>query len=416
MSSDAARPDDVRMRGFARRTPVASVIEWLRNGLHMLPSETISVVAAAGRVLAGDVTSRFDIPGFSRAMMDGFALQAADTAGASSYSPLSLTVIGQSLPGHPSTALVTAGCAVQIMTGAPMPSGADAVLPVEHVRMEPPRILALNETTPGRHVSVPGEDIAVGTVVLQQGRRLRPQDLGVLASIGAGEISVVRRPHVRVVVTGNELLPPGSRPQGARIVDSNSPMLSALIERDGGIVHHPGIVPDEPERIAEALAEQADVVLVSGGSSVGLEDHAPRLLALQGELVFHGIAMRPSSPTGIGRLGNRWVFLLPGNPVSCLCAYDFFAGPALRVLGGRSWDWPYRRLSWQTLSQTRLHRWSRRLCARSTAAGRCGTARHQRRIDAQFDNASRWFCHCPGRQRRICRRYRSRRVPVRSVS
>ena len=123
MSSDAARPDDVRMRGFARRTPVASVIEWLRNGLHVLPSETISVVAAAGRVLAGDVTSRFDIPGFSRAMMDGFALQAADTAGASSYSPLSLTVIGQSLPGHPSTALVTAGCAVQIMTGAPMPSG-----------------------------------------------------------------------------------------------------------------------------------------------------------------------------------------------------------------------------------------------------------------------------------------------------
>ncbi len=342
MSSDSARPDDVRMRGFARRTPVASVIQWLRSDVQRLAAETIPMVAAAGRVLADDVLSHFDIPGFARAMMDGYAVQAADTAGASSYSPLALRVVGQSYPGCPSAAAVTRGCAVRIMTGAPMPAGADAVLPVEQVRMEGERIQALSETTPGRHVAVPGEDIAVGGVVLRQGRRLRPQDLGVLASIGADPIPVVRRPRVRVVVTGNELLPPGSSPQGFCIVDSNSPMLAALIERDGGTVHNPGIVPDDPARIAEALVDEADVVLVSGGSSVGEEDHAPRLLAERGELVFHGIAMRPSSPTGIGRLGARRVFLLPGNPVSCLCAYDFFAGPVIRVLGGLDWHWPYR--------------------------------------------------------------------------
>jgi molybdopterin molybdotransferase len=118
-------------------------------------------------------------------------------------------------------------------------------------------------------------------------------------------------------------------------------MLAALIERDGGTVSNPGIVPDHPQKIREALADDADVILVSGGSSVGQEDYVPRLLADDGQLVIHGIAMRPSSPTGIGRLGNRWVFLLPGNPVSCLCAYDFFAGPAIRVLGGRRWEWPY---------------------------------------------------------------------------
>jgi molybdopterin molybdotransferase len=152
---------------------------------------------------------------------------------------------------------------------------------------------------------------------------------------------VTRQVVVRIIVTGDELLPPGSRPNGFRIVDSNSPMLSALIQRDGGMVLNPGIVPDDPQRIREALLDQADVMLVSGGSSVGQEDHAPQLVAELGALTFHGMAMRPSSPTGIGRIGSRWVFLLPGNPVSCLCAYDFFAGPAIRMLAGRRWEWPY---------------------------------------------------------------------------
>ncbi len=125
-------------------------------------------------------------------------------------------------------------------------------------------------------------------------------------------------------------------------MDSNSPMLAALVQRDGGVVQNPGIVPDDPQLIRQALASDVDVVLVSGGSSVGQEDHAPRLLDSDGELLVHGIAMRPGSPTGLGRLGDRWVFLLPGNPVSCLCAYDFFAGPVIRQLGARCWDWPYR--------------------------------------------------------------------------
>jgi molybdopterin molybdotransferase len=150
---------------------------------------------------------------------------------------------------------------------------------------------------------------------------------------------------VQLVVTGDELLPAGSRPEGARIVDSNSVVLRALADRDGAVTLPFEILPDRPERIRAALRDgDADVVLVSGGSSVGAEDHAPRLVAELGSLDFHGISMRPSSPAGIGRIGERLVFLLPGNPVSCLCAYEFFAGPTLRALGGGSWRWPHPRV------------------------------------------------------------------------
>jgi molybdopterin molybdotransferase len=145
-----------------------------------------------------------------------------------------------------------------------------------------------------------------------------------------------------LVVTGNELLPSGSQSYGYRIADANGPMLAALVERDGGLVDFPGLVPDEPEAIADALHATADVVIVAGGSSVGIEDLAPGLVAKHGDLAIHGIAMRPSGPTGLGCIEHRLVFLLPGNPVSCLCAYDFFAGRAIRALGGRNKAWPYR--------------------------------------------------------------------------
>jgi molybdopterin molybdotransferase len=155
-------------------------------------------------------------------------------------------------------------------------------------------------------------------------------------------VPVFRQPRVRLVVTGNELVPSGLRPQGYRIADANGPMLTALVERDGGVVDFPGLVSDESGPILEALQSPADVIIVSGGSSVGIEDLAPSLVAQHGELAIHGIAMRPSSPTGLGRIGERLVFLLPGNPVSCLCAYDFFAGRAIRALGGHDKAWPYR--------------------------------------------------------------------------
>ncbi len=334
---------DVRMRGFARRDTVETALAWLDAETRRLDGESVALRHGSGRVLAEAIVSDLDVPGFDRAAMDGYAVTADGTDGASAYNALPLEVVGDSLPGRPFEGVVGPRQAVRIMTGAPLPSGCDAVLPAEWADAISGSVVnALDVVSPGKHVGRRGEDITRGTRLFESGRLLRPQDLGVLSSVGAGEVPVVRRPRVRLVVTGNELLPSGSRPRGHHITDANGPMLAALVERDGGLVDYPGLVRDEPGPILDALLADADVVIVSGGSSVGIEDHAPSLVAAHGHLAIHGIAMRPSSPTGMGRVAHRLVFLLPGNPVSCLCAYDFFAGRAIRVLGGRPPVWPYR--------------------------------------------------------------------------
>jgi molybdopterin molybdotransferase len=343
--------EDVRMRGFTRRHTVQAALAWLDAQLHPLDAEVVPLRSAAGRVLAASVVSDVDVPGFDRATMDGYAVVASSTEGATAYNPLPLTVVGESMPGCPFDGFVSASGAVRIMTGAPMPAGADAVLPAEWVEVAPGQsIRALNTVSPGKNLGRRGEDIVRGATLLERGRVLRPQDLGVLSSTGHAELCVVRRPRVRLVITGNELLPAGIRPHGFHIADANGPMLAALIERDGGLVDFPGLVRDDRDALLDALRADADVVVVSGGSSVGIEDLAPTLVAEHGDLAVHGIAMRPSSPTGLGRIEHRLIFLLPGNPVSSLCAYDFFAGRAIRALGGRSKAWPYRAV------RGRLHR------------------------------------------------------------
>lgn len=330
------------MRGFSRRAEVSDVWNWIALHAVRLPAETVTLDDAGGRVLAGAVTSDVDVPAFDRTAMDGYALRADETTGAGDYSPLAFRVIGRALPGLPFDGVACAGDAVRVMTGAPMPAGTDAVVPAEYVREIPQGIEVSAAVGPGKHVGRVGEDIARGSVVLSEGRRLRPQDLGVLASLGLDRVSVVRRPRVRIVVTGNEVVAPGT-PKGLHdIYDANSAMLRALAARDGAYLEGHVRTGDDPSRIRDGMAAPgADIVLVSGGSSVGTEDHAPRLLAEAGELAIHGVAMRPSSPAGCGRIGDAMVFLLPGNPVSCLCAYDFFAGRAIRLRAGLPAPWPY---------------------------------------------------------------------------
>ena len=336
---------DVRMRGFAQRMDVEEVERLLRGHGSVLPSESVELARVVGRVLTGPVQARVDVPSFDRSAMDGYAVRGEDTFGASDYGPLTLQIVGEAYPGRPFDGRVGPGEAVRIMTGAPLPAGADAVVMAEVCAEADARVEVRDAVSPRKHVGAVGEDIRSGDVVLRAGRRLRAQDAGLLASIGVARVGCVRRPRVRLAITGDELLPPGSQAEGAQIIDSNSPMLRALVERDGGVSAGCELLPDRPESIRTALeAGGADVVLVSGGSSVGQEDHAPRLVAELGTLDFHGVSMRPSSPAGGGRIGGHTVFLLPGNPVSCLCAYEFFAGPTIRALGGRSRRWPHVRV------------------------------------------------------------------------
>ncbi len=336
---------DVRMRGFSQRVSVANALQWLDAELDQrewLDREWITIGEAAGRVLADDVSSNVNVPNFQRAMMDGYALRAVDVAEVTERCPVDLKILGDCFPGRIFDRTVRQGEAVRIMTGAPMPVGADAVLPFEQTSGNGDNVRALRPISVGKNLGSVGEDVRAGEVVLAAGRALRPQDVGVLSSIGQAEVAVVRKPRVRIVLTGNELLPTGSAPEGCKIVDANGPMLAALVERDGGCVDSLDLVADDRTAILAALREEADLVIVSGGSSVGQEDHVPTLLAEHGELAIHGINMRPASPTGFGQLGGRLVFLLPGNPVACLCGYDFFAGRAVRGLGGRAAEWPYR--------------------------------------------------------------------------
>ena len=332
------------MKGFKNRATVEEVQNWIAAFDLRSKKELVSLSElTCDSTVASDVVSKVNVPSFRRAMMDGFALQSGDVQGASNYNQIELNIIGEILPGQPFSGEVRAGTAVRIMTGAEVPSGADAVLPVEKTENKTDdSVSAIEPIASQKNIGFVGEDVAEGDVVLSAGRKLRPQDIAILSSIGCSEVEVFSKPNVRVLVSGNELLPPGSIPKANQITDSNSPMLDALIRRDGGVANNPGIVPDSESAIRDAmLDDEADLIVVAGGSSVGKEDFAPIILRELGELKFHGIAMRPSSPTGVGTINGKLVFLLPGNPVSCLCAYDFFARSAVQRLAGRKSQWTY---------------------------------------------------------------------------
>jgi molybdopterin molybdotransferase len=333
---------DVRMRGFLRRTPVPVLLSRIEQHCPPLPAEVTLVTEAWGRVLAETLTAPVDVPHFNRAAMDGFAVRGEETFGASAYNPIPLQVVGQSLPGKPFAGEVSAGTAVRIMTGAPLPQGADAVLMAELAEAVGDSIQVAEAVPPEKHVGKIGEDVRSGALLFRQGRCLRPQDVGMLSSVGIPEVAVIRKPTVELLITGSELLAPGTQPSGVQIVDSDSVMLRSLVKRDSGNLLGIQHLPDDREPLRKALLDStAEVVIVTGGTSVGLEDHAPTLLSELGELLVHGIPMRPAAPMGFGLLGERKVFLLPGNPVSCFCAYDCFVARALRLLGGRNPDWPY---------------------------------------------------------------------------
>jgi molybdopterin molybdotransferase len=202
---DITLADDVRMRGFKKRSPVKDTLDWIHKQSINLSEETISIYVATGRILAKDIVSPLNIPGFDRSMMDGYAIIASDAQGASTYNQLQLT--GQSMPGHGTDVKVTPGTAVKIMTGAPVPNGENAVLPAENVEINEPFIFVSESVAEGRNIGRTGEDVTSGNTVLKQGRRLRPQDIALLASIGIKEISVVKKIRVSIIITGNKILP-----------------------------------------------------------------------------------------------------------------------------------------------------------------------------------------------------------------
>lgn len=307
-----------------------------------LPGERCDLLAAHGRVLAAPVAARFALPGADVSTMDGWAVRAGDLSPETSM--IELAACGESAAGHPAPAALGPGQAARISTGAVVPPGADAVVAQEDVVRAGDRVRVdlarAGRVAPGHFVRRAGSDLVAGAAILSAGTALRPGDLALAAGAGHAELLVHRAPRVAVVCTGDELIPVGCPPGHGQVVSSNGLMLTCQAREAGARVSDLGLVRDDPAALRAALAAAAaaaDVVLVSGGISVGDHDLVwPTLLDLGAAPIFRRVRLRPGRPLAFARLGEALVFALPGNPASTFVGFELFARPALRRLGGHA--------------------------------------------------------------------------------
>jgi molybdopterin molybdotransferase len=296
----------------------------------LVASERVSLTDAAGRVLADPrIVAAVDVPAFANSSMDGFALRAADAPG-------TLRVAGESAAGTGSLPAVEPGTAIRIMTGAPMPPGADAVVPVEDVAESNGAVSIPGSVSAGAFVRMAAHDTRAGDEVLLAGP-LSPAKLAVLASIGLGTVEVRRRPIVAILSTGDELVAPGDALRLGQIHDANGPALAAAVTEAGGeplLLPRVGDDPEAIERVLRGGAASADLVVASGGVSVGRHDHVRPVLERHGTLDFWRIAVQPGKPLAVGELGATTVIGLPGNPVSALVTFELFVRPFVRAMLG----------------------------------------------------------------------------------
>jgi molybdopterin molybdotransferase len=293
---------------------------------------------AEGCVLAADLVAETDIPDFASSAMDGFAVRSSDVAGASEGSPVELRIVGRALIGRRPEATVGGGEAVRIATGAPIPAGADAVVPIEDCEVVGDRVRVLRAVPEGKHIRPSGEDVRAGEVLLQAGRRLGAPELGLLATAGFSHPPVHPRPRVVVLSTGDELVPPTQKPEFGQVRDSNAYLLYGALREVGAVPVMAGIVPDDVEQLKEAVFShllQADAFISTGGVSVGERDVVKAAFFKRGDVSFYRVAMQPGMPQGFGHVEGKPFFGLPGNPVSVFVSFEVFIRPALRKMMGR---------------------------------------------------------------------------------
>lgn len=336
-----------RFRGLARTTvtevdelePLDAYRDHVLAAVAPLPVEPVPVVRALGRTLARDVAAGVDLPGFPNAAMDGYAVRAADVDTASGQHPVALDVAGEVAAGSPNVPQLRAGTALRIMTGAPVPDGADTVVPVEVTAERDGTVLIHRAPRAGEHVRRVGEDVRVGQRVITAGTRVNARVLALLAAVGASTVDCHRRARVIVLSTGDELVPVGVELGGGQLHDSNGPMLVACATAEDARAEAHGPIDDDPAALRGAVSDAADsaeLVLVTGGVSAGRHDHLPEVLASLGRARGAKLAMKPGKPQVHARIGTTTVLGLPGNPVSAFVSFELFALPVLRTLHGRS--------------------------------------------------------------------------------
>jgi len=297
-------------------------------------TERVAIADADGRVVATDVVASADVPPFDRAAMDGYAVVAEDTFGASTHALKTLRCVDRVFTGQVPTRGIGAGECIEIATGAPMPAGADAVVMVEETERDGDRIHVLTPVYPRQNVGRQGADIAVGNVVVSAGQLLNPSRVGALAATGATDVEVYARPTVAILSTGNEIAEQGQPLAPGQIYDVNRFTLETIVRRHGGAAVILPIAVDSVDELSAALdrARAEDVVVFSGGSSVGERDLILDVLQQRGTVHFHGIAVKPGKPTVFGSIGTTPVFGMPGYPTSCLSNAYMMLVPFLRLV------------------------------------------------------------------------------------
>ena len=321
------------MRPISSTIPLAEARARINGAIRPIERvERVPLVQANGRVLARSVVASADVPPFSRAGMDGYAVRARDTAGASRADASVLTRVDTVFSGQVPATPVEPGQCIEIATGAPMPLGADAVVMVEDTHRDGDRVQIFSSVRPGQHVGPQGADIARGAQVLQAGDVLNASRLGALAALGLGDVEVFARPRVAILSTGNEIVEPGQSLKPGQIYDINRFTLAAIVADNGGEPVARKAAADTLEDLERAVDDclSEDIIVFSGGSSVGERDLILDVLHKRGELLFHGLAVKPGKPTGFGLVAGTPFFGLPGYPTSCLSNGYILLVPALR--------------------------------------------------------------------------------------
>ena len=328
-----------------RLSTVDEHVERILEALSPLQPYDQPLLEALGLPVCEDISAPIDLPSFDNSAMDGYAVTFDDVATASADHPVHLPVVGEMAAGQTQQLALSPGTTVRIMTGAPVPQGADAIVPVEWTDGGIASVRITKAPTPGQHVRRRGEDVRTGDVLLEDGSILGPRQLGLLASVGRAQIRSRPRPRVVIMSTGSELREPGTPLSHDSVYDANSYMLAASARAAGAIAYRVGTVPDDPQQFSDALSDQlvrADLVVTSGGVSKGAYDVVKEALSGLGTVSFGEVAMQPGKPQGFGFVGedSTPIFTLPGNPVSSYVSFEVFVVPAIRRMMGRL---PYRR-------------------------------------------------------------------------
>ena len=300
--------------------------------------EPVGLARALGRFLGADIVAQEDVPAFDRSTVDGFAVRSADLRGCSDSIPAILQKVGDSVMGRSYEIPLAPDTCVYVPTGGAIPPNADAMVMLEFTEnLGGDQFAFYRPVAPGANLILRGEDLQQGEAILKSGKKLGVADIGTLAALGKTEVPVFSRPVVGIISTGDELVPPGKSLQPGQIRDVNSDMLKAAVEQHNGIAINKGIVKDNYEALREACKElisDVDVLLVSGGTSVGEKDNMPRIMAELGEMFIHGLAVKPGKPTIIGEIEGKAVFGLPGNPVAAFFIFDSLVKPLLLAMQG----------------------------------------------------------------------------------